>query len=462
MTRRKDGGDTYSVRVTLPADMPLPPGQTRRPTLAVGRDTEGCTPEDAAQDRLRILAEIATYGWPLPHMNGSKPHELTVFACGQAWIERTAEWSDRTREDRAWRLGHMRAFWSTITPSQTTVLLVKQFRANLINESKRRQHAIDARAAERRRGKPSNGRLPKPLSNGSINKIMATLAEILKDAKKSYSWGPGAPVVRNAHKPLKVKKPDRNWLEGDEVRLFRRAAKHIDLWPKASSELPFLETVRLRDNDKLPWKEIAARTGVPASTAHYRYQRAKSEPAIGPTEAMAIMLIAGGMRATECGDMTLGDLAVLERHFIVPGTKTASAPRTTDMTDAVYKSMKEYVDSRRHEDRSAPAFPNSNGEQRDRHSVEWFVERVATRAQLLAERDETTFPTGLRPHDLRRTCVAQLLVHGYDLGFVKDHIGNQNDRLVLEVYNNLQKRKDRSEQARALDKTLFDDPDDDV
>jgi integrase len=63
------------------------------------------------------------------------------------------------------------------------------------------------------------------------------------------------------------------------------------------------------------------------------------------------------------------------------------------------------------------------------------------------------------PHDLRRTCVALLLSppHPYDLAFVKKHVGNTSSRLVLEIYNELQERKDRSGPAREFDRTLFGD-----
>ena len=99
------------------------------------------------------------------------------------------------------------------------------------------------------------------------------------------------------------------------------------------------------------------------------------------------------MRATENADLTLGDLAVvLERHFVVPGTKTVNAARSSVMTDGVYKRMTQYVHSRRGDDLASPAFPNALGKQRDRHSVAWFVDRVADRARLLAERENRPFP----------------------------------------------------------------------
>jgi integrase len=295
------------------------------------------------------------------------------------------------------------------------------------------------------------------LSGRSINKLIAMIAMILEEAQERDGWGPGPSIARGHRRKAKTEKPRRTFLEGDAAARFVLAARHIDRCPIASSEEPFIETMRLRDDEKLPWREVARRTRVGLSTAHYRYRVAKAPHDIGPWEAMAIMLLASGMRATECGDMTLEDLAVLDRHFVVPGTKTASAHRTSDMTDGVYERMTQFVHTRRHDDPKSPAFPNAQGKSRDRHSVGWFVERVASRARLLAERDGLPFPRHVTPHDLRRTCVALLLSppHPYDLAFVKEHVGNTSSELVLDIYNQLREHADRSAPAAEFDRILF-------
>lgn len=464
---RRDGGLTYSLRITIPAWIVLPAGHARRRTLPLGRDDEGWTEELAIKELDRVFAHLTLGHWPIPveRARGASD-ELSVVECGRVWIERHPEWPQNTRNDRLWRLRNLEPFWSVLTPSQADAGLVDDYRACKVRESQRLQAAIDA-------GRPelwdsagdSVGAVRRPLSHGSINKFIAMLAMILDEAQERHKWGPGGGIARGGRRRLKAKKRKGTFLEGDEAALFVLAGRHIDRWPRAKSEEPFMETVRLRDEEKLPWHEVARRTGVRISTAHYRYHRATApDDGIGPHEALAITMIAAGARATENADLTLGDLALLDRHFVVPGTKTINAERASGMTDGVYRRMAQYVDSRRHDDPTSPAFPNALGEQRDRHSIAWFVERVANRARLVAERENRPFPRHVTPHDLRRTCVALLLSppHPYDLAFVKKHVGNASSRLVLEIYNDLQERKDRSGPAREFDRTLFGDDGTDV
>lgn len=463
---RGDGGKTFSLRVTIPAWIPMGPGQARRQTLPLGRDDDGWTRELAEKELERVLAHLTLGHWPIPKespatSNGESPAssngELSVVECGVAWIDRHPGWAPRTIDDRQWRLDHLQPFWSVLTPSQVTIASVDDFKAFKERESQRLKAAIDARTPERYE---SSGAVRRPLSGSSLNKLLAMLAMILEEVQERHGWGPGPNIARGSRRRSSTKKPRREFLEGDEAALFVIAARHIDRWPVAASEELFIETMRLRDDEKLPWREVARRTRVGPSTAHYRYRIAKAPHDIGSWEAMAIMLLAGGMRATECGDMTLEDLAVLNRHFVVPGTKTDGAARTSDMTDGVYQRMTEYVRTRRHDDPQSPAFPNACGESRDRHSVGWCVERVAKRAGLLAERDGLPFPSRVTPHDLRRTCVALLLSppHPYDLGFVKKHVGNTSSELVLDIYNRLMERADRSDPAAEFDRILFGEP----
>ncbi|MEJ7786785.1 MAG: tyrosine-type recombinase/integrase [Solirubrobacteraceae bacterium] len=462
---RGDGGKTFSLRITIPAWIPLRPGEARRQTLPLGRDDDrptGWTRELAEKELERVLAHLTLGHWPIPdEVSRTASDELTVVHCGRAWIERHPEWAESTRKDRLWRLSHLEPFWSVLKPSQATVLLVDQYKAEQVRESDRLRATIAAGKPERR----ASGNMRRALPPSEINKFIAILAMILDDVEELHGWGPGGGIARGRRRRLNTTKTGGQFLEGDEAALFVIAARHIDRWPRATSEEPFIETVRLRDEERLPWREIARRTKVSISTAHHRYQRAsRPDDGIGAFEALAITMLAAGARAAENAHLTLGDLAVLPRHFVVPGTKTVNAERSSGMTNGVYKRMAQYVHSRRHDDPGSPAFPNALGKQRDRHSIAWFVERVAARARLLAERENRPFPRHVTPHDLRRTCVALLLSppHPYDLAFVQNHIGNSSSRLVLEVYNKLQERKDRTGPAREFDRTLFGDTETDL
>jgi len=83
------------------------------------------------------------------------------------------------------------------------------------------------------------------------------LAMTLDEAEEQHKRGPGGGIARGRRRRLKAKKPRRTLLKGDEAALFVIAARHIDRWPRATSEEPFVETVRLRDEAKLSWHEIA-------------------------------------------------------------------------------------------------------------------------------------------------------------------------------------------------------------
>jgi integrase len=454
--QRSDGGITYSLRPTIPRHIALGPGQGRRPTLCLGRDTDGWTKERASAWARRVDAALAQGIWPLPELAADTTTERSIIECGRDMIARHPEWDADTRNDAEWRLSLLDPFWSDVTPGQATALLVENYRAAMVREANRLKAAVAAERPER----DARNRIKRGLARSSINKALAMLARTLDDARKLYHWGPGGHIARGRDVRLPTEKPRRKSLEADETRLFLQAARHIDRWPVLNAAATAAEVVLLRDDQRLPWREIATSVGKAMSTVHYLYHRAKAPESIGRHEALALALVSSAIRASEAAMMTLEDLTERAATMAVRGTKTAAADRRVDMTHRVAERLGQYVRSRAGKPERVAAFPTSSGAFRDRHSVYKFVQSVAKRARYLAAEQGRHFPRHFSTHDLRRTSAALRLACGFDLAYIIDQIGHDDDgRLVLEVYNEVQKRMDRSKYEAAFDEALFGDDD---
>lgn len=176
-----------------------------------------------------------------------------------------------------------------------------------------------------------------------------------------------------------------------------------------------------------------------------------------------LVLAGGGLRATEAAILEVGQVDHRHNRLIVEGTKTSNAVRRPDMPPRLMKRLEPYVDAQRHRGRGAPLFVNRTGRPRNRHTVRDQVKRVAIRAELLAEAGIIPAITDialLTAHDLRRTYIALLLARNMDLAKVQAQVGHStsNTKMILEIYNSLRSRVDRSQNWSNVERDLLGPP----
>ena len=141
---------------------------------------------------------------------------------------------------------------------------VTAVKTTLLKESRRISERLEAGVVER-----DVHNMPlRPLSNESINKILALLTRILDDAvERGYLRdNPGRRVRRLRHRT-----PRRPILQPYEVRAMFEAADRLDRRATGVTD-KVLQVAELR-SEGLTYPQIASTLSIALSTAHYRQSR---------------------------------------------------------------------------------------------------------------------------------------------------------------------------------------------
>ena len=424
---RADGTLTFSMRITMP--------DGSRPTFLIGYSKDGWTWEDAQEHLAEVLKKIARgEQWPPPQE--AHDGEATVGEYLQELVELHP--TLKNVNDWKWRIQHLQSF-AAKRPSQVTYLMAMRYRAAL--QSGHVAPNVDLAEQDSPRGEP--------LADSSINKFLAMLRRVLRHARQAHGFGPGDAVVPSSLY-LKERARPHVWLERDEARSFLTAARHLDRWPHWTVFKRAQQVRALRD-DEQHWKVIAARQQQAIATVwrqHNLLKQADVDAETGDAEALALVLLAGGLRGSEAGHLDVKDVDGRHGRLNVHGTKTAKSERKPVIPPRSMKRLESYISARPGRDSCAALFVTRSGQRRNRYTVRSLVKRIAIRAQQLAG-EGLLAPISdierLTTHDLRRTYVALLFARTFDLAYVQDQVGHtpEDIRMTVEVYNNAM-RIDRS------------------
>lgn len=310
----------------------------------------------------------------------------------------------------------------------------------------------------RQNGAPPRGpkRQPLKLSERTINHSIDLLSLILEEAVRR----PDIAVTTNParDKKLRVKVPKtnvRDWLEPDEVLVLLEAAERIDNPIRPETERKADEVRRLRDEEKLTIKQIAARLEMSEGGVCWLYKRRRL-PHTSTRRAIIATLAASGARNTELCTARRGDLDFHHGKIRVPKSKTAKGVREIDMTPWLGEQLLAHKASDPDAPDTAPAFPTRTGKFRDKDNlnrrVVGPVERAA--AELRAERGLPPLPTKLSAHVFRRTYITLMAEAGAPITYVQDQVGHESARLTLEIYARVSRSRDRAKWGRAFDELM--------
>jgi integrase len=212
---------------------------------------------------------------------------------------------------------------------------------------------------------------------------------------------------------------------------------------------------RLRDQERLTFKEIAAELGMSEGGVCWLYERRQAR-VTSSRRAIVATLSASGTRNTELCDLRVGDLDFQHGKIRIRRSKTAKGIREVDMTPWLRDELLRYRASRGEVSGEAPAFPSRTGAFRDKDNLNRRViapvERVA--AQLRAERGQPPLPTALSAHVFRRTYITLMAEAGAPITYVQDQVGHESARLTLEIYARVSRSRDRAKWGRAFDELM--------
>jgi integrase len=380
--RPSKAGSTYSLRFRA---------YGRREFLTLGSTTEGWTRVRAEEELANLLADVRRGIWqPVRREPIVEPErrDPTFHEFATDWyrgIELGLK--PRTRTDYLWRLSsHLLPHFKDHRLSAITVEQVDRYR----RAKERERAALErARLAESAKPESERERLPRPLSNGSINKTIRLLATILEQAVE-YGL-----VDRNAaagkRRLLRESKPSRSYLQPDQVASLLAAAGNLD---------------------------GAARHGD-----------------TGRRRPLLATLTLAGLRISEALELRWRDVNLGARKLRVIDAKTEAGVREIDLTPTLQEVLSEYRTRSRHDGADRLVFPTAAGKRDNPSNVRnRFLTAAVERANLALDA-EGGEPIGhATPHSLRRTFASLLLATGADVPYVMAQLGHADPKMTLGVY----------------------------
>jgi integrase len=398
----------------------------RRHRLAFGTNIQGWNTTRAEIELDSIQQQIARGTWVPPEKRTTvKPKKAIdsdarqsfgVFARQVIEAKKSHGLDEDTIEDLDWRMGHLLGYFEAMELVEIDVAQVDRFRDGLAQRSR-----IIREAAAR--GKPlmvtikQPGRRPyerpkRPLSNSSINKILALLSRIMQRAV-DYRHVQLNPLKVGAHKDryLPEAKPKRTFLEVDELHALLDAAGELD-------------------------------------------QAKRLDHRTGRRPALAALTLAG-FRISELCDLLCPQVDLARDRFKVPDAKTPKGIREVEMTTFLRREA-----GRHHEQRVRDGLPMNaeshfygikTGGRRDPNNFRKEVLNPAvTRANKnRAEQGLPPLPA-ITPHSLRRTWAMLAAQAGRDPHWISDQIGHDSAAFTMQVYQQTRNRRLSTEERQAI------------
>lgn len=401
-----------------------------------------------------VLAQIAAGIWEPPAKRGEQPDQVPTFhEYASMWLKRRVVEGikNNTRKDYLWQLSnHLLPFLGSYRVDEIDLSLVERFKDAKLDERAR----IVAAQENGIRLRGGDGRALRPLSNTSINKFLILLTRILEAARKR-GWVEDNAAARVER--LKVRRRKGAILEADELESLIVAA---DPAARGAAETPArrAEVRRLRDGERLSWREIATALGIASSTAVYLY---RSEPAARKSDsrrALIATLGCGGVRATEAAQLNVGDVDLVHAKLFVRDSKTEAGVREVDMSPRLVREVAAYFATRPDAAPTEPAFPTLTGGRRDKDNIRnRVVTPIVDRANRAREKAGLP-PIGVAvtPHTLRRTYISLMLAAGAEVPYVQAQVGHADAKVTLEIYAIVLKRRERRQFAAAFDALMAD------
>lgn len=134
--------------------------------------------------------------------------------------------------------------------------------------------------------------------------------------------------------------------------------------------------------------------------------------------AMILLLLDTGIRASECCNLTIGDLNKVTNHILVfgKGKKERSIPISKNTLNAI----DEYLQTRGKKDPNSPIFVKTNGKPIDRVLLRRILARIGTKAGI----------GKVHPHRFRHTFAIQFLRNGGNIYSLQKILGHSTLDMV--------------------------------
>ncbi len=362
----------------------------KRHSITLGTSEEGWSYEKAEERLRHVLADVERGAWQ-PHRPAAveaPAEEPTFHEFASEWFDgASSAWRERTRVDYRWRLSdHLLPYFAKHRLSAITVEEVDRYRRSKVRERD---------ALEKKRGKQltlpksERERLPRPLSNGSINKTIRLLAVVLEQAVE-YGYLDRNPA-RGRKRLLREPKPSRTYLQPEQVAALLAAAGRLD---------------------------ADARKGD-----------------TGRRRPLLAVLALAGLRISEALALRWRDVNLAGRRLRVAASKTDAGVREVDMTPTLQELLSEYRTRTEHDGPDDFVFRTATGRRDSASNVRSrFLAASVKQANVELRKARREPMEAITPHSLRRTFISLLLAAGADVPYVMAQAGHADPKMTLGIY----------------------------
>jgi integrase len=362
----------------------------KRHYISLGSAEEGWNRQRAERELRHVLADVERGVWQPKVQEADQPpaQEPTFHEFASEWFEGVSpELKKRTRVDYRWRLSnHLLPHFAKHQLTAITVEEVDRYRRRKVRESKSIEEARQKQlvvAPEKRT------RLPRPLSNSSINKTIRLLAVILEQAVE-YGYLDRNPA-KGRKRLLKEAKPPGSYLQPEQVAALLSAAGALD--------------AEGRDGD------------------------------IGRRRPLLATLTLAGLRISEALELRWCDVALGGRELRIKEAKTDAGVRTVDITPALQELLSEHRTKSRHTKPADFVFATRKGGRDNPSNVrQRFLAAAVERANASLREAGAEQIGDVTPHSLRRTFISLLLAAGADVPYVMAQAGHSDPKMTLGLY----------------------------
>lgn len=368
------------------------------------------------------------------------------------WRDRQEPIAPNTRKKDEWRLAYSRRFFAGIPVDEIDESLSLEFKGHLLAEAREQREAMEAGADLRH----PNGRRVVPLSLSSIKMVLDSFASVMEEVRKDghRSDNPG----RSDRMSVEVPKPDRTWLEADELAALLDAARNQDAGLPDMAGISVArggsaeKVARLAATGKRP-KQIASELSLSKPTVTYHLRRLGIDVGRGYVGRRVACELLGcaGLRASEVCDLRIGKVRLHDpdgARLRIVDAKTPAGERIVELTPESAEVIVEHIDRLRRAGLptgpDAYLVPNARGGRTSRQRIGKIVAAAAKLASRRLEARGLPPLPHTTPHTLRRTYISiALLANNFDVKWVMGQVGHADSKMTMEVYAQLQQRAER-------------------
>jgi len=454
--------------------------------LTFGNEVDGWNKKRGRRELDDVLAQLRA-GIPLEQIveryrPKKRPAAETATTIGVLFHEYASRWlarrrigeigdaplSAKTYADYLWRLvKYVLPYFAEMPVASIGPDDCRAFRAQLLANAAELRTLIEAGAEPR----DSQGRRRRPLGPAAIRKQMALLAQILDEAIEDGLRPENDNPARSKRLRVRVPKPNRSFLEIDQLAAIIDAAGELQDQPRTRSRAKLTmeqaEEIRGRLRDGETQKALAHEYGLSkggmSMLANGKTYRADRGDRVG-WQALCAMLGYAGPRISEALALRERDVRLhdpRQSRLWVADSKTETGVRHVEVTPRLRAFLlKHRAEKARHGYPCGPDDPffcTRSGSAWDADNVRPSIVEAAAALASARMVDEGLPPLPhVTPHTLRRTYVSiMLLATDFDVPFVQRQVGHADSKMTMDVYAQLLDRSKR-QHGEAFDALLDD------